>query len=110
MNYQFSLVFTIDPVPTARPFEPSLEKGFNAIQYAQQWLNYYQQSDTRSLPGGIARGREISGASNILVTENEFIMNNLNPKHGHAAITDYQTLLDDLSLSVSNVAASVMDY
>src|SRR5262249_25484749 len=71
-NYKFRLVYTIDPVIKARFILPDFSKNYRALTYAEQWVNWYQTSDTRRIPGLQISGKPVDGADNHFVGVQDF--------------------------------------
>ena len=75
-NYKFRLVYTIDPVTKGRGDVPDFTKNYGALNYALQWINWYQTTDTETLPlltlGKGVQGNQVDGAENWQVTANDF--------------------------------------
>jgi RHS repeat-associated protein len=77
-KYKFRLVYTIDPVKKARVLLPDFTKNYGAQKYASQWINWYQQTDTETLPiltvGKGVQGLPIDGALNNQISAPMFKM------------------------------------
>ncbi len=79
-NYGFQLVFTIDPVPKDRTrlrVPIFWKNNYGAQNYAVEWRNWYQQSDTKTLKNPLLgidgiRGKPVDGADNTLVSAGDF--------------------------------------
>ncbi len=116
-GYKVRLVYTIDPVrkpPLPDLRVPDFTQNYGAGNYTRAWINWFQETDTRTLwpivIGGI-QGSQVDGAVNHRVTATDFLGQRprlLDPRDGHVHILFYQLMLDHLEAGVDIVSREVL--